>query len=407
MNTPHRQSAGQFVAAVLTPRGRGAVATIRIQGDVHFSDSRPTMLFRPANGQPLHEQPLGRICFGHWGQPVPEEVVVCRIDESTTELHCHGGDAAVRRIINDLQSAGCAIQTWQQLIAKTSCQFDAECRDVLTRATTLRTAEILLRQHAGVLKSALDELLQFARTNPNGEQSEFSESTDRSSRRDIAALQNEFIHRLDELLGWSNFGLHLSRPWNVVLAGRPNVGKSSLINALLGYSRSIVFDQPGTTRDVVTAETALNGWPIQFSDTAGIRKADDELESAGIDRAREQLRAADCQLILLDTSQPPHPDDHQLLSDWPDAVVVAHKCDLPNIWAGAIPPTAIPVSSLKETGIIVLADQLVGHLIPELPDSNSPIPISTRQVELLTTTRAAAGRSNWSTCCETLSHLLS
>ena len=79
--------------------------------------------------------------------------------------------------------------------------------------------------------------------------------------------------RIREWLAWEDFGLHLTRPWNVVLAGRPNVGKSSLINALLGYTRSIVFDQPGTTRDVVTAATAIDGWPIELSDTAGLRES--------------------------------------------------------------------------------------------------------------------------------------
>ena len=70
-----------------------------------------------------------------------------------------------------------------------------------------------------------------------------------------------------------------------MLAGRPNVGKSSLTNALLGYTRSIVFDQPGTTRDVVTATTAIDGWPIEFSDTAGLREGSEPLEAAGIERA--------------------------------------------------------------------------------------------------------------------------
>ncbi len=411
MTTPTRQLTDNWSAAVLTPRGRGAVATIRIHGDVRLSESPANLPFQAANGRSFVEQPLGRICFGYWGQPVPEEVVVCRIDERTAELHCHGGDAAVRRIIDDLTSAGCTTQTWQQLIAQTSCRFDAECLDVLTQATTLRTAEILVHQHSGVLKSALDELLEFARTIRDGELAPISESADRGIDRgidrDIDALRSEFLRRLDKLLGWSNFGLHLSRPWNVVLAGRPNVGKSSLINALLGYSRSIVFDQPGTTRDVVTAETALDGWPIQFSDTAGIRHTADHLESAGIGRAREQLRAADCQVILLETSQPPHADDHQLLDDWPDAIVVAHKCDLPSVWVSGIPTAAIHVSSLRGTGIDLLAEKLVGHLIPKLPESNLPILIAARQVELLTATRTAAGQSDWSTCCKTLGQLLS
>ena len=90
----------------------------------------------------------------------------------------------------------------------------------------------------------------------------------------------------------------------MVIAGPPNVGKSSLINALLGFQRAIVFDLPGTTRDVVTAVTALDGWPVELSDTAGLRSSDDPLELAGIEQAHRQAAAADCLLLVFDASQP-------------------------------------------------------------------------------------------------------
>ena len=90
----------------------------------------------------------------------------------------------------------------------------------------------------------------------------------------------------------ADLGLHLTSPWRVVVAGPPNVGKSSLINALVGYHRAVVFDTPGTTRDVVTVGTAIDGWPVELSDTAGIRPSDDRLESR-VGRAIEQTRQAD------------------------------------------------------------------------------------------------------------------
>ncbi len=90
------------------------------------------------------------------------------------------------------------------------------------------------------------------------------------------------VAHLDAVLRWTDLGTHLATPWRVVLAGAPNVGKSSLINALLGYGRAIVFDQPGTTRDVVTADAAIEGWPITLADTAGLHDASDATESAGI-----------------------------------------------------------------------------------------------------------------------------
>ena len=104
---------------------------------------------------------------------------------------------------------------------------------------------------------------------------------------------------IDALLAHRGVGEHLTTPWRVVLAGPPNVGKSSLKNALVGYQRAIVCDLPGTTRDVVATTTAIDGWPIQLADTAGLRDAADELEAAGVARAARALAAADL-VVLVD-----------------------------------------------------------------------------------------------------------
>ena len=356
------------MVSVLTPRGRGAVATICFRGDSRLIDAAENPRFRAVNGQTVHEQPIGRICFGHWGNRVTEEVVICRTDGDTVEIHCHGGDAAVRRIVEDLQSLACDVATWQDATARTAGIFAAECADAVSRATTLRTAEVLLAQQSGILKSALEELLQV---------------------QCISLHLDQARQKLDELLRWSQFGLHLIQPWTVVLAGRPNVGKSSLINALVGYSRSIVYDQPGTTRDVVTAETALHGWPIQLADTAGLRDDAEQLESAGIELARQQLADADCRILLLDTSQPPHTDDRRLLADWPDAILVAHKSDLPDVWGEHVPKAALRISSLAGSGVATLAEQIVERLVPEVPAAGTAIPITSRQIELLRKARRA------------------
>jgi tRNA modification GTPase len=211
---------------------------------------------------------------------------------------------------------------------------------------------------------------------------------------------------IEDTLRWSNFGLHLSSPWRVVLAGRANVGKSSLINALLGYGRAIVHDQPGTTRDIVTGETAFDGWPIRLADTAGIRNADDTLEAAGIERAQSELEAADCRLLVMDSSTPPSDEDLQLLDRWSDAIVVANKSDLPDRWGDEMPTQAIHVSALSGDGTDQLAELIVNRLIPTIPKTDAPVPVTHRQAALLTKARNAIDADSKNTFRDVVQELI-
>jgi len=172
------------------------------------------------------------------------------------------------------------------------------------------------------------------------------------------------------------------------------VGKSTLINALLGYSRAIVFDQPGTTRDVVTGETAFDGWPVQLSDTAGIRATGDQLERAGVDRTRQAVRQADLVCLLLDLSEPEDPEDpeeRELLEELldrdsdrvPPCLVIAHKSDLPAVRTPPEPVEPLPVSSVTGTGVDELIGRIVSTLVPEPPPEHRAVPVTGRQVRWL------------------------
>lgn len=312
--------------------------------------------FHAASGNSLAESPLQQICFGQWGREAAEDVVVCRIGPEVFEIHCHGGDAAVRRILADLVNFGCAIVDWRLQLEAERGVWDREYAEVLSRATTLRAVGWIVAQ-AGRIERAIAELNELV-ANGHREQAKA---------------------RANEMLTWANFGRHLTRPWEVVLAGRPNVGKSSLINALVGFERSIVFDQPGTTRDVVTADTVLDGWAIRLSDTAGQRGSTDELEAAGIAKARDAFGNADARLLLIDISESPHDDDRRLLAEWPDALIVAHKSDLQDAWGESLPTNVIRVSSLQHTGLKELSAEIVKRLVPNLPPENTVIPLNDRQ----------------------------
>nr|WP_278472961.1 GTPase [Gimesia maris] len=294
--------------------------------------------------------------------------------------------AAVERILSDLEVQGCSRNSWEQLAKFTRTELDVELQDRLTAATTFRTAEILLRQSEGLLKSAFEALLPVEGQSFN---------------------TGHFQSQIEKLLYWEPFGLHLVTPWRVVLAGRPNVGKSSLINAILGYERSIVFNEAGTTRDVLTATTAIEGWPIQFSDTAGIREQADALETTGIQRAEQMMKSSDCNLILIDVSQPEQADDQRLIALWSDSILVAHKTDLPRRWKQSLPDSAVSVSSITKSGIDILLDRLIQKLVPEVPDQNTPVPVTSRQIQLLHRALEALNKADQSVYTRLIQQLLS
>ncbi len=323
-------------------------------------------LFRASNGVPLDDQPLRKIAFGKWGVTDAEDLVVCHLTPNVLEIHCHGGEAAVRRVLSDLSMAGCTVIDGHAQQTLQNGLLDAECLDVLSRTSTVRTTKIVLEQTHDLLKSAFRQLLSL---DSDGDDSLFD--------------------CLDRLLEWADFGQHLSMPWNVVLTGRPNVGKSSLINSLLGYQRAIVFDQPGTTRDIVTGETAFDGWPVILADTAGLRDNAGELEAAGIALARERLQSADLRLVLVDISQFPTQEDLRLIVEWSDAIVVAHKVDLENRWRNHLPQDAICVSSVTGEGLIELQQRIVSRLVPRVPELGVPVPLTLRQVDKLREIRSA------------------
>ena len=351
------------ITTLLTPAGRGAVATIAFRGPVQLIDD--ANLFRAANGRPLAEQSIDRVVFGRWGAEPGEELVLCRSSSEALAIHCHGGHAASEAILDALVRLGCERLDRWDYIERTEGIFQREAAHALAHAPTPRTAAIIAHQVAGPLRTALDELASETISPGRMEQ------------------------QIERLLQQAAFGRHLIEPWQVVLFGRPNVGKSSLMNALTGFERAIVLDAPGTTRDLVTAEIALDGWPIRLTDTAGLRSDADELEASGIDRAREHLTRADLRILVLDRGVPPTTEELAMLEESAEAIVVANKQDLEDAWNDALPREAISLSAKTSEGLDRLSAAIVNRLVPAMPAQESPVPISFRQIEILTNARLA------------------
>lgn len=377
--------------AVLTPEARGAVAVVRVWGPGALAVG--DRVFRPSRGESLAAGRPSVPRYGRAGAGLGDEVVAAVVAATRAgvgpevEFTCHGGPAAVALVVEALVAAGAARRrpaAWSRHAADSAVQAHALAD--LARAPTVRAAEVLLEQAGGALGSEVAGLLRRAASDPVG----------------AAAGVARLIER-------AALGCRLVTGWNVVLAGRPNVGKSRLLNALAGYDRSIVDPTPGTTRDVVTVRTALGGWPVELADTAGLREADDPLESAGIARARARQARADLTLLVLDRSEPLTPADRARLDGAPGALVVANKGDLPAAWSPAdLEPLApLVVSAERGDGLDRLAAAIAHRLVPDPPGPGAGVPFRAAHVRTLRAAHAALGAGDPDAAAAALATFLS
>lgn len=342
-------------AALLTPVGRGALACIAVEG----AGARDAVASWLISRRPLSSYAVGSLVLGRWGHTQGEEVVVRIADEDCLELCCHGGMAAPAKLLEGLAAAGCEIESWQARVARQHADpLTAAAAVALPQARTLRTASVLLDQLAGALTREVQELLSLL---------------------DHGAVA-EAAERVRTLIARGKVGRRLCAPFIVAAIGLPNAGKSSLINALLGYQRALVHPEPGTTRDLVAAETAFDGWPVRLVDTAGIRSTTDAIEAAGMDLARQAMRKADLCLLVHDASCTWQPAEDRLLAESPSWLVAHTKCDL-----AAPPPLphGVAVSSVTGAGLAELSRALVAHLVPEPPPPGAAVPFEDAQVASL------------------------
>jgi tRNA modification GTPase len=329
--------------------------------------------------------------------------VLCRRDENQIEVHCHGGTAAVEAIASRLVKDGCQRLTWQEWINQRAPDcLQAAAQIALADAVTERTAAILLDQLNGTLSATIREIIT-----------------------EVAAAEwSAAAETIDELLSRKELGQHLINPWRIVVFGAPNVGKSSLINALAGYERAIVSPTPGTTRDVVTVKTAIDGWPVQLSDTAGFRETQDELESAGIKLATSSLSQAELAIFVHDAARlrdEPGDDEIKLvppkLAPHVRALHVINKIDLISVsermllvqqFVNSRPATGQPnvVSALNGEGIDDLISAIAGALVPTSFPPGSAVPFTSEQVNGLTAAKAAVEQHDAEVASELLLALL-
>jgi tRNA modification GTPase len=364
----------ETVVACLTPAGTGAIATLAVRGPSAWEIVR--RLFRPHSpgGRPLPDVPeVGRVWLGRLGADVADEVIVgVKATEPVfwVEVHCHGGPQVVRLLTEAVAGCGaraCSWQDFERLTANDSLQALAAA--ALAEAPTARTAAILLDQYHGAFGRAVTAI---------------RDAVHRGAVAETGRLLDDLARRT--ALGW-----HLTRPWAVTVAGAPNVGKSSLVNALAGYQRSVVSPTPGTTRDVVTTTVALDGWPVELADTAGLREAAGTLEGLGIQQARTAAASADLCLWVLDAgAEPVWPTEAP-----PHTLLVINKVDLPAAWDLSRAAGAIHVSARTGAGIPELCAAIAGRLVPEAPPAGAAVPFTSDLCDCIAEASAHGAAGRW------------
>ena len=385
---PATAEKGPVRVALLTPLGQGALAVVGVRGagSLHMVAS----LFVPRGRIPLAERLRGSVCVGHWQPPLPagaapaaaqgEELVVVRgtlADPEGLEIHCHGGWAASEAVLRSLEICGAVRQAWPDWLAEQENLITREARVALAHAGGPKAARILCRQLAGDLEREVDRVggLLAAGDRAGGEAG------------------------VERLMRAARVGLRLIRPWRVVVTGAVNAGKSSLVNALAGYARSLVSPEPGTTRDLLETRLVLGGWEIDLVDAAGWRGAGDAagagpVELEGIERAVKAAAAADLVLKVVPVVYPSAAQPTSQLGEVGplesgiETLEVVTKSDLAE---GAWPAvgSSIVTSAHTGQGIEALAEAIIQRLVPEeLADPElleGPVPFTPRQVAQIAT----------------------
>ena len=339
------------ISAVATAVGEGGIGIIRLSGSKALEVA--AALFKPLDGRMLDELPSHQLVYGNVvdydaGLNVDEAMlVVMRAPRSYTkedvvEIQCHGGPVILRRILELTLKAGARLAEPGEFTKRAFLNGRLDLTQAEAVMDLIRAkSDASLRLALGQLKGSLTQKIRMMRetilamiaqleATIDFPEEDIEELATKEVRIAIVALQKQ----IDQLLAGRRTGRILREGLETVIIGKPNVGKSSLLNALLGEQRAIVTDIPGTTRDVIEENLSIGGIPLKIVDTAGIRETDDLVERIGVEKARALVDQADLILLLLDLSSPVNTDDREVLSllDGKEAVVLLNKSDLPPLW---------------------------------------------------------------------------
>jgi tRNA modification GTPase len=336
------------IAAISTPMGEGAIAIVRLSGEQAFDIA--DKVFRPVKGS-VNDFASHTIHYGHIVDPetsqIIEEVMVSVMKgpktftrEDVIEINCHGGLVSVNKVLQLLLKHGARLAEPGEFTKRAFLNgridlSQAEGVMDLIRAKTDRAMNVALNQMEGRLSKLIKKLRQeiletLAQVEVNIDYPEYDD-VEEMTHRVLLDKSKQVRDEIKKLLVTSEQGKILREGLSTVIIGRPNVGKSSLLNSLVHENKAIVTDIPGTTRDVIEEYVNVRGVPLRLVDTAGIRETEDIVERIGVERSRKVLKEADLILLVLNSADELTHEDEQLFEavEGMDVIVIVNKTDLP------------------------------------------------------------------------------
>ena len=397
------------IAAISTAPGEGAIGIVRISGDLAISIANS--IYQCGTKQ-LEEQKTHTIHYGHIVDPksgeVYDEVMVSVLRapktftrEDIVEINCHGGIVAINRVLQLVLRMGARLAEPGEFTKRAFLNgridlSQAEAVMDLIRAKTDKSMQLAMRQLDGQLSHLIQNLRQeilntLAQVEVNIDYPEYDDVEEMTLQL-LREKTQQVLQGIRALLNTASQGKILRDGLKTAIVGRPNVGKSSLLNVLLREEKAIVTDIAGTTRDTIEEYVNVRGVPLQLIDTAGIRETDDVVEKIGVERSRKALKEADFVLLLLNQSETLQEEDIRLLETTKGMkrIILFNKTDLPSkLSKEDIAPYAkeeeiVTTSMLNKEGIDQLEEKIAGYFFQgQMNERDATYLSNTRHIALL------------------------
>lgn len=397
------------IAAISTAPGEGAIGIVRISGDLAISIA--SSIYQCGTKQ-LEEQKTHTIHYGHIVEPksgeVYDEVMVSVLRapktftrEDIVEINCHGGIVAINRVLQLVLRMGARLAEPGEFTKRAFLNgridlSQAEAVMDLIRAKTDKSMQLAMRQLDGQLSNLIQNLRQeilntLAQVEVNIDYPEYDDVEEMTLQL-LREKTQQVLQGIRALLNTASQGKILRDGLKTAIVGRPNVGKSSLLNVLLREEKAIVTDIAGTTRDTIEEYVNVRGVPLQLIDTAGIRETDDVVEKIGVERSRKALKEADFVLLLLNQSETLQEEDIRLLETTKGMkrIILFNKTDLPsklsteNIAPYAQEEEIVTTSMLNKEGIDQLEEKIAEYFFQgQMNERDATYLSNTRHIALL------------------------